>query len=187
VGTQIGITRAMKVQKTYRASYQLQRVVLFGAAGSCSIIFALFFLMFLASRISYHPSARLDTIDEMTGYAEFFFFVFLSYFSASIFVWRLDEFLSSRTVSWLPIAFLGSFLLPFVILLRVWIGVVISEQRLPNLQYFGAIAMGMLIIGTVCFVLSSVGCALVSALTGADKDQQVFQVDFGEGKVSRSE
>jgi hypothetical protein len=162
----------MDEQQQYAASYDLQKVILFGATGSCSLIFSVFFLLFLGSQISSHPGLSTDTINEMVGYAEFFLFAFASYFSASIFVWRFSGYFSRSAVSWMPIALLGSIAFSISFLLRVWVSSILTYQENNPFQdpppTFWIVAIAMLFCGIVCFIVSAIGCGLVSAIVGAE-------------------
>ncbi len=161
----------MRDQQTYRAGYDLERVVLYGAVGSCSVIFSALLVLFMGTRISSHPGFSTDTIGEMMDYFEFFFLAFLSYFSASVFTWRFREKLAKWTASWLMISFIGSIVFPILFLLRLWIVSVFRYQQFDSdgrsLGPFLATVVGVLLVGSLCFLLSAVCCGLVSAIQNA--------------------
>jgi hypothetical protein len=163
----------MKIGPTYRESYELHRIVLFGAAGSCSLIFSMAFLLFLGSRISSHPSYSTDTISEMIGYAEFFLFAFSSYFAASIIVWRYTDCFSRLSVSWLPVTLVGSIAFSVSFLLRVWVSSWMTYQEGNPYQApppeFWKIVFSLVLVAGVCFIVTSIGCGLVSAITNSEK------------------
>lgn len=155
----------MTEKQNYLDSYEVQQVVLFGAAGSSSVIFSVLFLFFLDSWISPHPGTSIDTISEMMGYVEFFFLTFASYFSASVLIWRLSSLFATWTISWLPIALLGSLLFSLLFSMRIWIESLFRIQHEIPTQVFtpdiSAVMIGVLVL--VCFALSSIGCAIMSA------------------------
>lgn len=70
----------------FQDNYTIRRVVLFGTAGSLSIILPVLLLLFLNAQISQHPGPFDQPIDEMMAYTEFFLFITASYFSAAVLV-----------------------------------------------------------------------------------------------------
>lgn len=159
----------MDAHPKYLATYELQRVILFAAAASSSLIFSVLFLFFLGSLISSHnPSYFTDTISEMMGYAEFFVFAFASYFLVSVLIWRFRKYFSKIVVSWLPIAVIGSFTFSGSFLFRIWISAVINYQKNDPFQNppstFRQLILAILITGSLVAVVALLGSGLVSAV-----------------------
>jgi hypothetical protein len=156
----------------YSATYELRRVIFFGAVASSSLIFSLAGLLFLNAQISSHPGFSTDTISEIMGYAEFLFFAYASYFAASLIVlWRAES-LSRFSVSWLIVSVLGSIIFSVSFLLRVSISSLANyraedpfETPPPELW---AIFLSVIVLSGVCSVVTSIGCGLASAIVYSD-------------------
>lgn len=169
----------MTKQPKYRADYELRKIILFGAVGSSSLIFSILFLLFLGSQISTHHSiVATDTISEMMSYAEFFFFAFFSYFLAAILIWRLSDGFSKFVVSWLPISLIGSIVFSVLFPLRVWLSSILTFRESSPFQNpppnMWQVALLMLICVSICFVVTAVGCAIISAITTSEKHDSVL-------------
>ena len=156
----------------YRATYELRRVIFFGAVASSGLIFSVAGLLFLDSQFSLHPGFSADTISEMMGYAEFFLFAYASYFAASVVVSWGSESLSRFSVSWLIVSVLGSITFSVAFLLRIWISSLANyrdgnpvESSPPSLW---GIVIAMIALSGVCSIVTLISCGLASAIVYAD-------------------
>ena len=166
----------MDGHQNYRATYDLRRVILFGAVASSSLIFSVLFFLFLGS-FSSHPGYSTDTISEMMGYAEFFLFAYGSYFAAAVLVWYSASHVSKAASSWLPIVVFGSILFSASFLIRVWISDLITYQennpfRAPP-PGFGMVVVSILAVAGISFLVTSIGCGIASAFITAERKVEV--------------
>lgn len=165
----------------YLPSYELRGVILFGATGSCSLIFSVLSLLFLGSQISSHPSLSTDTISEMMDYAEFFLFVFAAYFSMSVFVWRFQNYFAKFSISWLPIMLFGSVTFSVSFLLRGWLSSISTYQERNPFQSpppeFLTLTLVMVFWVFICFIVTSIGCGLVSVIMDFEKHDHKLRDD----------
>jgi hypothetical protein len=76
--------------------------------GSCSIIFAVFFLIFLQSQFGGGFFNGIDPVGEFTGYTEFILITFVCFYSAAFVSLRSKKFLSTYFPPWTPTFILGS-------------------------------------------------------------------------------
>lgn len=113
------------MKSDFSDSYELRRIILFGASSSSSLIFVFLFLQF----ISYHQVFNVPVVAEMLMYAEFFLFAYASYFLVSILVWKYTTGLAKYFPSWVPICFLGSALFCVSFFSRVYIADVLYYQE----------------------------------------------------------
>ncbi|MBX3267917.1 MAG: hypothetical protein KF831_14555 [Acidobacteria bacterium] len=167
----------MDGRQNYRSSYELRRVIFFGAVASSSLIVSVLFLYYLGSQVSSHPGYSTDTISEMMGYAEFFLFSYGSYFAAAVIVWSYSDYFSKKTVSWLPIALFGSILFSTSFLLRVWISDLLSYQENDPFRSappgFWMVVVSILIVAGACFLMTFIGCAMASSLFTSKHDAKI--------------
>ena len=153
----------MVESSSYIDSYDLRKVILFGAAGSSGVIFSFLFLAFLGSRgSSHHQPISTDTIGEMMGYAEFFFFAFVSYFAAAVFVWKMRSLFSNSVISWIPISSIGSMFFSISFFSWVWFLSVPSPQGVPPPSFMYVLLFAM-VCGVALTVITGVSSAIASA------------------------
>jgi len=162
----------MEGRQNWIESYDLRRIILFGSAGSCSLIFSVLFLLFLDAQTSSHPGLSTDTISEMMSYAEFFLFAFGSFFAASILVWHYTDFFSRFSVSWLLISIIGSTAFSVSFLFRVWISSVTTYKENDPFQSpppeFWKVVVSVIVVAGICSLVTSAGSGLISAITRSD-------------------
>lgn len=159
----------------FQGNYTIRRAVLFGTAGSLSIILPVLMLLFLNAQISQHPGPFDQPIDEMMAYTESFLFITASYFSASILVWHSRERLQKYLASWLAIAILGSVIFSVLLVSRLLLSSANTEVKGELGPFFGFI-VAVLFVTVICSTAATIACGLASALMRRRKSDEPFHI-----------
>jgi len=167
----------MEEPRTEPSSYELKQVVLLGAAASSSIIFMRLGFLFLSSGVIDHANLSTSSISEMMDWAEFIFFLFASYFSASLLVRRYADSFSRLGPSWLPIAVVGSMTFSVSFMLFVWVSSTLTYTgngpfEGPPLTIW-QLPLSIAVFAGLCFVISLFGTTVASAIYDLSRDKNV--------------
>ena len=132
--------------------YQLARIITTASAAAFGSFFPAILLLFLSSQTtSHHPPFNTDTIGEMIGYTEYFFFVIAAYFGSAVLIWNSRGFWSQFVPAWFPISVIGSFVFCFTFFTRVWVEAVYSS----NVDSSASAGSFLGLLGA-CFIVSFV-------------------------------
>ena len=159
----------------FQGNYTIRRAVLFGTAGSLSIILPVLMLLFLNAQISQHPGPFDQPIDEMMAYTESFLFITASYFSAAVLVWRFRNSFQKYLASWLAIAILGSVIFSVLLISRLMLSSANSEVKGGREPFLGFV-LAVLFSAVVCSISATIACGLASALVRRRKSDEPLQL-----------
>lgn len=159
----------------FQGSYTIRRVVLFGTAGSLSIILPVVLLLFLNAQISQHPGPFDQPLDEMMAYTESFLLITASYFSAAVFAWRFRENLQKYLASWLAIAVFGSTIFSFFLISRLMLSSANSEVKGGRGPFLGFV-LAVLFFTVICSTAATIACGLTAALIRARKPVEALHI-----------
>lgn len=136
-------------------SYHYRAIWLAATVAGCSVIFTIFFLLFLHAQLVPHSLYNIiDPIKEMTGYAELFFLTFTCYYLAGLLVYWQRRILGRFSQSFLPIAIIGS--LVFSLYSSIRLSPAMSEETV-NAFVFWSLAISL---------VTGITCAIASAFQG---------------------
>lgn len=122
----------MEARGKFYNTYELQRLLFLAAVGSVvSIICGLFF-SWLSFQATYHHNIfTIDSINNIVAYAEFFIFVFVSFFISSMMARYFRKAFSVYAPSWFFVSFFGSLLFSFCFFTKLWIFSLLNTANDP--------------------------------------------------------